>query len=206
MALFSKKITLEDILKALPTLSDDEKKALHEKMGDLYKAEDEREIDKIEEEKADTDTEADDKAEDVKDESEEIGKDVDEIEEDAAEDGDTEAEEAEEEKEDGDEEAEEDGAEPYELEEEKDVEVNPDVKEHIEPSVKDNTDQVLETLGNKVSALEQTVAELNALKEEMEKYVEKQKEAFGYKGNPNPGKKDYSDMSAAELKADILKH
>lgn len=81
MSIFKKKLTLDDILKGIDSLSEEEKAKVHAKMQDLYKAEDEREIDKIEEEKADTDTEADEKAEEVKEESEEIGKDVDEVEE-----------------------------------------------------------------------------------------------------------------------------
>ena len=47
----------------------------------IDKAEDEREIDKIEEDKADDDDKKDEKKEEVKEESEEIGKDVDEVEE-----------------------------------------------------------------------------------------------------------------------------
>ena len=39
----------------------------------------------------------------------------------------------------------------------------------------------------------------------MEAYVAKQKDAFGYKGAPDHSKKNYEDMSADELKAEILK-
>lgn len=81
MSIFKKKLTLDDILKGIDDLPEEEKAKVHAKMQDLYKAEDEREIDKIEEEKADTDTDADEKAEEVDEESEEIGKDVDEVEE-----------------------------------------------------------------------------------------------------------------------------
>lgn len=52
MALFKKKRTLDEILEDVKNLTPDEAKELHEKMSDLYKAEDEREIDKIEEDKA----------------------------------------------------------------------------------------------------------------------------------------------------------
>ena len=202
MGLFSKKkITLDEILEALPNLTDEEKKALHEKTSDLYQAEDEREIDKIEEEKAEDAPEADEKADEVSEESKEIGHDVDEIEEEAAEGGDTEAEEAEEEKEDGND-AEGEEAKPYELEEEQNVEVEPP----LDTGEQENVAETVKALSEKVTALEDQLASLNALKEEMEKYVEKQKDAFGYKGNPNPAKKDYNDMSSAELKAEILKH
>lgn len=196
MGLFSKKITLDDILKALPELTDEEKAQLHEKTSDLYKAEDEREIDKIEEEKADSDTEADEKADEVKEESEEIGKDVDEVEEEAAEDGDPEAEEAEAEKED-----EGDGAEPYELDDNKPEEVEPPLDE----SEKDNTAEIIKSLTDKVNGLEAALSSLTALKEEMEKYVGKQKEAFGYKSDVRGNKADIDNMSAEELKAQILK-
>lgn len=80
--MFGKKITLDDILKGIDNLSDEEKAKVRDKMADLYKAEDEREIDKVEREKADSDEKADEKGEEESEESEEIGKDVDEVEED----------------------------------------------------------------------------------------------------------------------------
>lgn len=80
--MFGKKITLDDILKGIDKLSDEEKEKVRDKMADLYKAEDEREIDKVEREKADTDEKADEKGEEEDEESEEIGKDVDEVEDD----------------------------------------------------------------------------------------------------------------------------
>ena len=52
---------------------------LKEKEEDIDKAEDEREIDKIEREKADNSEKRDEKAEEVKEESEEIAKDVDDL-------------------------------------------------------------------------------------------------------------------------------
>ena len=61
--MFGKKITLDDILKGIDNLSDEEKEKVRDKMADLYKAEDEREIDKVEKEKADTDEKADEKGE-----------------------------------------------------------------------------------------------------------------------------------------------
>ncbi|MBQ5929526.1 MAG: hypothetical protein IIX02_01925, partial [Clostridia bacterium] len=77
MAIFSKKkLTLDEILKGVEDLTAEEQEKVKAKMEDLYKAEGEREIDKIEEEKADSEDEKDEKAEEVSDESEEIGKDV----------------------------------------------------------------------------------------------------------------------------------
>lgn len=94
MSLFKKKkLTLDEILESLSNLTDEEKASLKDKLDNLYKAEDEREIDKIEEDKADDATEADEKAEEKDEESEEIGKDVDELEEEAEADEESEPEE-----------------------------------------------------------------------------------------------------------------
>ena len=79
-------MTLEEILKAIDTLSDEDKAKLKAKVQDVEKAEDEREIDKIEEEKSDVPEVKGEKAEEVKDESKEIGKDVDELKEEVSED------------------------------------------------------------------------------------------------------------------------
>ena len=75
-----KKLTLDEILKGVDQLTPEEQEKVKAKMEDLYKAEDEREIDKIEEEKADDREVKEEKAEDVSEESEEIGKDVDDVE------------------------------------------------------------------------------------------------------------------------------
>ena len=80
MALFDKRSPAEKLLDAYNKLSEEDKKEfnshLQEKVEDVEKAEDEREIDKVEEEKADTKEVKDEKAEEVAEESEEIGKDV----------------------------------------------------------------------------------------------------------------------------------
>ena len=81
MALFNKKLSLDDILKGIENLTPEEKEKVKAKVEDLYKAEDEREIDKVEETKADDAEVKDEKGEEVREESEEIGKDVDELEE-----------------------------------------------------------------------------------------------------------------------------
>ena len=79
MAIFGKKISLDEILKGIDALSPEEKEKVKAKMEDLDKAEDEREIDKIEEEKADDAEVKDEKGEEKEKESEEIGKNVDEV-------------------------------------------------------------------------------------------------------------------------------
>ncbi len=84
--MFGKKRTLDEILKDIANLSDEDKAKIKDKMEDLYKAEDEREVDKIEEDKAEnTETESE-KKDEIKEESEEIGKDVDETEDEVEED------------------------------------------------------------------------------------------------------------------------
>lgn len=75
----AKKLTLDEILKGIENLSDTDKAKVKENLKDLYKAEDEREINKIEEEKSDNAETAGEKKEEVAEESKEIGKDVDEI-------------------------------------------------------------------------------------------------------------------------------
>jgi hypothetical protein len=72
---------------------------------------------------------------------------------------------------------------------------------------KDNTAEMLKSFGDRLSALEATINELNGLKASMEEYVNKQKESFGFKSNGGAGShKDFQDMSAAELKQHILKN
>lgn len=82
--MFGKKLSLDDILKAIDNLPDEDKDKVKAKMDDLYKAEDEREIDKIEEEKEPEDK--DEKTDEIEEESDEIGKDVDDLEEETSED------------------------------------------------------------------------------------------------------------------------
>lgn len=90
--MFGKKRTLDEILKDIANLSDEDKAKIKDKMDDLYKAEDEREVDKIEEDKAENPETKSEKKEEVKEESEEIGKDVDETEDEAEEDEEEESE------------------------------------------------------------------------------------------------------------------
>lgn len=82
MALFDKKSPAEKVIELYNKLSDEDKMVVKthfgEKATDLKKAEDERAIDKIEEEKADSEEVKEEKSEDLKEESEEIGKDVNE--------------------------------------------------------------------------------------------------------------------------------
>lgn len=117
--MFGKKRTLDEILKDIANLSDEDKAKIKDKMDDLYKAEDEREVDKIEEDKAENPETKSEKKEEVKEESEEIGKDVDETEDEVEEDEEEESEpteetDEEEDTEEPDEENSEDEEEPQE--------------------------------------------------------------------------------------------
>lgn len=117
--MFGKKRTLDEILKDIANLSDEDKAKIKDKMDDLYKAEDEREVDKIEEDKAENPETKSEKKEEVEEESEEIGKDVDETEDEVEEDEEEESEpteetDEEEDTEEPDEENSEDEEEPQE--------------------------------------------------------------------------------------------
>ena len=79
----------EEVKETAPEVEEEKaptEEQVEDKVEDIEKAEDEREIDKIEEEKADTAEKADEKAEEKNEESEEIGKEVDELKEDKTDD------------------------------------------------------------------------------------------------------------------------
>lgn len=77
---FGFKNPFDKIMDMYGSLSDDDKLKFKNSVMDIEKAEDEREIDSIEEQKADDTAVAEDKAEDVAEESAEIGKDIDAVE------------------------------------------------------------------------------------------------------------------------------
>ena len=185
MGLFSKKYTPDEIMELINALPEDKRAEVKAKMDDLYKAEDEREIDRIEEDKTDSPETADEKAEEVKEESEEIGKDVDEIEE--------------------------EGTEDIETEEKPETEVEeaPEVEEtkaETDFDEKDNVAEMVKQLTDRLAGIEERLSALDELKAAMDDYVGKQKEAFGYRGTSTGEAKRYEDMSADELKAHILSH
>lgn len=69
----------EEVLDDVKKVEEQPEDKVEDKLEDVDKAEDEREIDKIEEDKADDGEEKDEKKEEVAEESHEIGKDVDEL-------------------------------------------------------------------------------------------------------------------------------
>lgn len=183
MALFGrKKLTLDEILQGISELSDEDKAKVKDKMEDLYKAEDEREIDKIEEEKADDKEDKDEKAEEKQEESEEVGKDVDEVENEVKDD---------------------EAALPTEQAKEttpKDVPADTMQDKKAE----ENAETSLSALMERITSLEEKFSEFSELKSLMEEFTAKQGEQLGYKGSIPGAKKDISEMSASELKRGIL--
>lgn len=141
--MFGKKRTLDEILKDIANLSDEDKAKIKDKMDDLYKAEDEREVDKIEEDKAENPETKSEKKEEVEEESEEIGKDVDETEDEAEED-------------------EEEESEPTEETDEEEATDEPDEEnsEADEEPQEDNTDKLGEIL-DRLSKIEAAIEGFN---------------------------------------------
>lgn len=186
MALFNKhkKLSLDEILEGINNLSDEEKAKVKTKMEDLYKAEDEREIDKIEKDKAEDSETKDEKSEEVNEESEEIGKDVNEVEE--------EVETSESEETDKAEETEDEAVpEVIETEENEVVDAN-EVEEN-------NEHEVINLLTSRVIELEKFVESVQPLLDRMNEYTTKQAKQFGYEGEIPGAKKDFRDMSTEEL-------
>lgn len=68
----------------------------------------------------------------------------------------------------------------------------------------DNVAEILEGLGARMQAVEQALKELNELKKLMQEYTAAQADKIGYKGTVPGAKKDYKEMSADELKKEIL--
>lgn len=189
MALFNKhkKLSLDEILEGINNLSDEEKAKVKTKMEDLYKAEDEREIDKIEKDKAEDSETKDEKSEEVNEESEEIGKDVDEVEEEVETSESKEAEATEETKETEDEAV----PEVIETEENEVVDAN-EIEEN-------NKHEVINLLTSRIAELEKFVASVQPLLDRMNEYTTKQAKQFGYEGEIPGAKKDFRDMSTEEL-------
>lgn len=71
-------------------------------------------------------------------------------------------------------------------------------------AVSDNRDEVLKLLGERLEGLENRLKEFDELKAQMEEYISKQAESFGYRGHVSGCRKDIQDMSADELKQSIL--
>lgn len=179
MSLFGKKaMSLDEILKAINALSDEDKaKLVAEMQGN--KAEEEKPVEEVEEVAKATEEETQDEV------PEEATEEVTETEENAeqpVEDTPTEEVEGE-----ATEAVVEDGL--------------PEGESARDEMANDNRDEIIHELTDKVNALSEQIQSLLELKGLMEEYTQKQADSFGYKGNVLGSKKDYHDMSVEELKA-----
>lgn len=83
--------------------------------------------------------------------------------------------------------------------------VLPEEQSATDEMANDNRDQIIHELTDKVNELSEQIKGLLELKTLMEEYTGKQAESFGYKGNVLGAKKDFKDMSTDELKAHAIK-
>lgn len=183
MALFKK--TVDDIVKYISKLSEEEKAELEEKLK--TPAPEENAVEEVEE-TTDTDVETEDNGEEVTEsEGEEVGEE-------------TVADEVTEETPEGQEEV-------VEVTEETpdDTVALDETESARDEMAEDNRDEIIHGLADKVNALEEEVKGLRELKSLMEEYTKKQADNFGYKGNLLGARKDLKDMSADELKARQMK-
>ena len=183
MALFKK--TVDDIVKYISKLSEEEKAELEKKLK--TPATEESAVEEVEETET-ADVEKEDKGEEVTEsEGEEVG-------------DETATEEVTEEIPEGQEEVGE------VTEETPDDAVALDETESARDEMaEDNRDDIIHGLTDKVNELEEQVKSLLELKSLMEEYTKKQADNFGYKGNLLGARKDLKDMSADELKARQMK-
>ena len=68
----------------------------------------------------------------------------------------------------------------------------------------DSVEEIVKGLSDRLSALESSIGELNALRERLQAYEEEQRQSFGLPGKTVGGVKDMHDMTAGELKEKIL--
>jgi hypothetical protein len=179
MSLFGKKaMSLDEILKAINALSDEDKaKLVAEMQGN--KAEEEKPVEEVEEVAEATEEETQDE---VPEEATEEVTETEETAEPPVEDTPTE----------------EVGSEATEAVAEDGL---PEGESARDEMANDNRDEIVHELADKVNALSEQIQSLLELKGLMEEYTQKQADSFGYKGNVLGSKKDYRDMSVEELKA-----
>lgn len=208
-------MTLEEILKAIDSLPEEDKAKVKAKIQDLDKAEDEREIDKIEEEKSDVPEVEEDKAEDVKDESKEIGKDVDALKEEVSEEvpeEDLEEKEIPQEPTEEVEEVEEVEEQPEQAEFNEEAMTDENAEEVVEDEgektvteegAKENLSEMVHGLTDRLAQIEEQMNSMFEIKAKLEEMAQKKDKAFGYESKIPGAKKDYSSMTADELKKEL---
>lgn len=174
MGLFNKKLSLEEILKAIEGLSDEEKAQVKAKMEQSATVEEEPKMDNEEEQVDNNGTE------EVTEQPKDVG-----------------------EEEPVEEPSVEEPTEPSIEEPQPEGEIQPQTEE-LNSIEQENKEDALSGLADRISALEEKLAQFDELKGLMEEYTKKQADSFGYKGAVPGAKKDIHDMSASELKQKML--
>ena len=171
MGLFNKKLSLEEILKAIEGLSEEEKAQVKAKMEENVPTEEEPKVDNVEEQV--------DSTEEVTEEPKEVG-------------------------------IEEPVEEPS-IEEPTEPSIEPQPEGEIQPKTEElngveqeNKEDAMSALVERITALEEKLAQFDELKGLMEQFTKKQADSFGYKGAVPGAKKDIHEMSASELKQKML--
>lgn len=174
MGIFNKKVTLDEIMKAISDLSDEEKakvvETLSEKNTDEF---DVTESTPKAEEGGTTEENAASAPEGASNETD-CGKDC------ASEEETTAAEEGSETPEDA-------------------GESDPDNQTTQDTSAKENGEDVIQILSARVGELEEKIAKLDKLRERMEEYEKKTADRFGYRSEDGRAGKNIYDMTADEL-------
>lgn len=185
MALFKKKeekSPFETIMEAYNSLSDEDKDKVRATLQDVEKAEDEREVDKIEEDKAENIEDKDEKSEEVNEESEEIGEKIDEVED-------------EEKADEGEKETDED-------EKSEDVEEEPKEDDKVDYG---KISELIDGLTARMDSYDEKMAELETLKETLENYNKEVEGRFGLTSKFEEGNSmDDREMSYYDYKKKIL--
>lgn len=185
MALFKKRLSLNEILKAISALSPEDKEKVRAAAESEAPAEEAPAEDaaKAEEETPAANTEA---VSDGGESIEEVAKDSDEEPQDT------------------------EGTESTDPTTEASSEsVEADAEEARDETVQDeeaddHSAEIIKALTDRVIALEDGMKTLKALQDRMEEYDARNAEKFGYHGKPGDKRQDISEMSASELKEKIL--
>jgi hypothetical protein len=176
MALFGKKLSLEEILKAIEGLSDEEKAQVKAKMEEKPVEEPIEEGQEVVEKQVDNQETTEET-----EQTEEVAQEVEEPVEEPTENVET----------------------PNEEPTEEQPEI-PAETEELNPIEEGNKDEVIQGLTERLTALEEKLAQFDELKGLMEEFTKKQADSFGYKGAIPGAKKDIHEMSASELKEKML--
>ena len=179
MGLFNKKLSLEEILKGIESLSEEEKAMLKEKMQEEAKP--------VEEETEATEPVEETSTEEPTSDGEEVVEETEEVEETA--------------EEPVEEVSNEENIEESNVETTEEATTEPE--QGLNQVEENNQADIIQQMTDRLSALEEKFATFEDLKAKMEEFTQKQADKFGYKGSIPGAKKDYKDMSADELSKEL---